>query len=102
MSESVPSVQVPGLESLQGKNIFIRTVTSYFTGRLVGITANRFIVLEDAAWISVTGRFGTMLVEGPTCINELEPYPADLPVYVNEASVVDWCEWRHKLPRDQK
>lgn len=90
-----------GIEAHIGKNIFIRTLTNYYTGRILGVTAAREVVLVEAAWISVTGRFGTMMVEGPKCINECEPYPASLRVYVNREAIVDWNPWNHDLPREQ-
>ena len=69
---------------------------------LLGLTADREVVLMDASWVAVTGRFATMWVEGPTCVNEVEPYPAGLPVYVNREAIVDWAQWKHDRPREQK
>jgi hypothetical protein len=80
-----------------GKNVFVRTVTNYFTGRLVGHTPDGLLVLEDAAWVVDTGRFGNALATGE--LDEVEPYP-DGPVVVG--AVVDVSEWRHALPREAR
>lgn len=84
-----------------GKAVFVRTVTSYFVGVLQGVTNDGFMVLQDAAWISVTARFGTMIADGATTGMEAEPYPANFPVFINMASLVDVCEWKHPLLREQ-
>ena len=81
-----------GLDDLLGKNVFIRTVTTYFTGKLVAVGDT--LVLDDAAWIADTGRFATALASGKT--NEVEPYPDC--VYVMKSAVVDISEWKHDLP----
>jgi hypothetical protein len=90
------------MKDFVGKNLFIRTVTHYYTGSLEKVTDDGFLVLTEAAWIPVTGRFGTMMAHGNDNINEVEPYPATLPVWVNMASIVDCNEWKFPLPRDQK
>lgn len=84
------------ITSLIGKNVFIRTVTNYYTGRLV--SCDQYLHLEDAAWIADTGRFATALETGK--LNEVEPYPADC--WVAVGSITDISEWRHQLPRTQK
>lgn len=85
------------LDGLIGGNVFVRTVTHHYTGRLAAI-ADGFLHLEDAAWIADDGRFATALKTGT--LNEVEPYPGDC--YVTVGSVVDLCEWQHDLPRTQK
>ena len=80
-----------------GKCYLIRTVTMAYTGRLIGITDEDF-VLEDAAWIADTGRYADALATGK--VNEVEPYPDR--VFVARASRVDAAEWNHPLPREQK
>lgn len=78
-----------------GKNYFIRTVTMIQTGRLVGVTQQE-LILEDAAWIADTGRFHEALKTGK--FSEVEPYP-DGKVIVGRGSVIDACEFNHKLLR---
>ena len=82
-----------------GKNVFIRTVTHHYTGSVVGI-ANGFMWLTKAAWIADDGRFAQCIAEGK--VNEVEPYPDDMLVPVALSAFVDFCEWRHPLPRVQK
>jgi hypothetical protein len=80
-----------------GKAYLIRTVTMHYTGRVVDVTDSD-VVLEDAAWIADTGRFANSLVDGT--LSEVEPYPGQ--VAVCRGAMVDFCEWKHGLPRSQK
>jgi hypothetical protein len=80
-----------------GKSYLIRSVTMYYTGRLMRIT-DTDLVLEDAAWIADTGRFHDALRKG--VLNEVEPFMR--PVIVPRACIVDATEWCHALPREQK
>lgn len=98
-SGNVPQPQASTLDHpLVGKNVFIRTVTCYYTGRLVEIRHDEF-VLEDAAWIGSTGRFSDALETGS--FDEVEPYPPG-PVYVGREMRVDISKWNHELPKKQK
>jgi len=83
----------------EGKNYFIRTVTHYYTGKLVGFTEED-LVLVEAAWIADTGRFANFLESGKA--QEVEPYPAKAKVFVSRGAVIDVSEWAHPLPREQK
>lgn len=80
-----------------GKAYLIRTVTMHYTGRVVAVTDSD-IVLEDAAWIADTGRYSDSLQTGQ--LAEIEPYLGR--VAVCRGAVVDFTEWTHSLPRDQK
>jgi hypothetical protein len=82
------------MKSLEGKAVLIRTVTSYFTGRVLDMD-DQWIHLGDAAWIADTGRFSNALRTGE--LEEVEPYPSDC--LVSRQAVVDLCEWSHQLPR---
>lgn len=101
-SDPKPAIS-PALESRKshsfvvGKSYLIRTVTMHYTGRLIEITDSD-IVLEQAAWIADTGRYTNSLKDGN--LLEVEPYPDR--VAVNRDVIVDFAEWKHKLPRDQK
>jgi hypothetical protein len=79
---------------LTGKNVFVRTVTHYYTGHLAAVD-DGWLILDDAAWIADTGRFGEALTTGK--LSEVEPYPGRCLVQVG--AVVDMCEWTHDLPR---
>lgn len=81
-----------------GTKIFIRTVTNYFTGIIIAFNKDE-IILDKAAWISETERWFTSLSSG--VLREVEPYP-DGPVHISRGSIIDYCEWKHDLPRVQK
>jgi hypothetical protein len=80
-----------------GKNYFIRTVTLFYTGKLVKVTSKE-LVLEQAAWIADTGRFMDAIKTGK--LNEVEPFQDD--VIIGRGSIVDATVWLHPLPREQK
>ena len=72
-----------------GKSYFIRTVTHYFTGRLIWV-GEKELVLEEAAWIADTGRFNEFMA-GKT-VNEVEPFPKDSQVIIGRGSIIDMSE----------
>jgi hypothetical protein len=72
-----------------GKDYFIRTVTHYFTGRLIWV-GEKELVIEDAAWIADTGRFNQFM-KGET-VNEVEPFPKGSRVIVARGSLIDMTE----------
>lgn len=72
-----------------GGEFFIRTVTHYFTGRLIWV-GDKELVLEDVAWIADTGRFNEF-VAGKT-VNEVEPFPAGSNVIIGRGSIIDMVE----------
>lgn len=81
-----------------GQNVFIRTVTYHYTGRVVGITESE-ILLDGASWIADSGRWAAAQSNGT--LNEVEPYAPGV-VSISRASVVDVSSWRHPLPLVQK
>lgn len=85
------------MESLIGKNVFIRTVTHYHVGRLVSAD-KKFLRLADASWVADTGRFNEALANGR--LNEVERFRDD--VYVSVGAVIDVTEWAHTLPTANK
>lgn len=85
------------LDAYIGKNVFVRTVTHHYTGRLAAADA-QFITLEEAAWIADDGRFTQALASGT--LSEVEVYPGTCLVGVG--TVLDLSEWLHDLPRSQK
>lgn len=80
-----------------GKAYLIRTVTNFWTGRLVAVHSDS-LVLEDAAWVADTGRFHQAVTSGT--LNEVEPVPRN--VIVGRGSIVDATEWPFQLPKDAK
>ena len=84
---------------MKGQNVFIRTVTMFFTGRVERVTRN-WIVLSSAAWIASTGRFADAVRTGS--LDEIEPYPDNVTVRVARGGIIDVFDWKHPLPRVQK
>lgn len=72
-----------------GKEYFVRTVTHYFTGRLIWVGEKEF-VFEDAAWVADTGRFNEFL-QGKT-VNEVEPFPKGSNLIIGRGSLIDMTE----------
>lgn len=68
-----------------GAIYLIRLATVYDTGRVVAAN-NRWVVLEDAAWIPETGRFSDAMKN--TEFNEIEPFP-DGRVIISTGAIVD-------------
>ena len=83
---------------LLGKNVFIRTVTHYHTGRLEEVSSGE-LVLSGAAWVAETGRFADAMANGK--MDAVEPFPEGWLVRVNRSAIVDWCEWPYPLLREQ-
>jgi hypothetical protein len=81
---------------ITGINVIIRTVTNYFTGKVI-VQSDHWITLVDAAWIADTGRWSDAISHGT--LNEVEPYPADQPVHIAIGAIVDITSWNHELPR---
>lgn len=76
-----------------GNPVFIRTVTHYYTGRVVGLSETE-ILLDEAAWIADTGRFSEALKSGS--LNEVEPFAGV--VSIGRGSLIDATDWVHQLP----
>lgn len=84
----------------KGSKVFIRTVTSYYTGEVIEVNEHE-ITLVNAAWIADTGRFSQAMQTGE--FNEVEPYPDTHEVSINRGSITDIVRnWPHPLPRLQK
>ena len=81
-----------------GANYLVRTVTNYYTGKLVAVY-NQELVFSDTAWIPDTGRFADALNTGD--FNEIEPY-RDGEVIVGRVALIDASIIEFDLPRVQK
>lgn len=84
------------LEDYLGKNVFIRSVTMYYTGHVEAIVGT-FIVLSSAAWIADTGRFADFLKSGKA--SEVEPMGDTM---VNIGAILDISPLQTSLPLEQK
>ena len=89
---------VEEVNALEGQAVFVRTVTHHYTGRVVSIT-DRWLVLEDCAWIADDGRFSECLANGTP--SEVEPFP-DGAVWIGVGAILDLSAWGHPLPRSVK
>lgn len=94
---SAMATRQPDLSEFLNKNLFIRTVTYHYTGRVVDVSS-AFLKLERAAWIANSGRWANALETGE--LDEVEPYPDE--VYIAVSSIVDISIWTHPLPDKQK
>lgn len=83
----------PYLET--GKVYFIRTVTHYFTGRLIWVGSQE-LVIEDACWVADTGRFNEFLKDKNKA-NETEPFPDGAEVVIGRGSIIDMVEFSSGL-----
>lgn len=81
-----------------GKNVFVMTVTCYFTGRIEAVSEDE-VRLVDAAWIADTGRFSDAIKKAE--FNEVEPLPDGQAITLCRAAIVSWTEIS-TLPRSQK
>ena len=80
-----------------GRQYLIQTVTNYFTGIVIRITESD-LVLENAAWIPIVGRFATAIKTG--VFEEVEPFTES--VIINRGAIINSTNWPHALPREQK
>ena len=88
--------EINSYEDFIGKKIFVRTVTYHLVGEVTKIVG-KLIFLKKASWIADSGRFMQFVLDGT--IKEHE-FVGDW--FFNLDTVVDGCEWKHKLPRGQK
>lgn len=72
-----------------GKDFFIRTVTHYFTGRLIWV-GEKELVFEDVCWIADTGRFNEFVGGGKA--NESEPFKKGSSVIIGRGAIIDMTE----------
>ena len=89
--------KAPGVPLTVGRNYFLRTVTMYYTGKLIELHPE-CLVLDNAAWIADCGRFYDFLKTGKA--SEVEPFTK--PVYIPLSALVDATEWEHALLSAQK
>lgn len=89
-------INLESLEDLVGKKLFIRTVTYHLVGKVEKIVGN-IIQLSTASWVADSGRFMNAIKNGE--LDEVEPLGE---WFINFNSVVDFGEWKHVLPTQQK
>jgi hypothetical protein len=74
-------------EDLKGKNVFVRTVTYHYTGKVENVTGS-FVKLSHVAWIADSGRFYDALKKEE--FDEVEPFVS--PIFLNIESIIDFTE----------
>lgn len=85
----------------EGQNVFIRTVTYHYTGKVHKINEpSRELSLTSAAWIADSGRFANAMKTGD--FSEVEPYPDDFELIINTDTIVDKVAVPFDLPRVQR
>ena len=89
-------IEIDSLDDFIGKKLFIRTVTYHMVGKVTK-RVGKFFQMENASWISDSGRFMNAIKEGT--LDEVEPVGT---AFLNVDTVVDMFEWKHKLPTSQK
>lgn len=95
--ESTKTVEVNPFSEFMGVNVFIRSVTHHYTGKVSKIVGSTACILESACWIADDGRFHDALKKSE--FSEVEPYIN--PVMINFGAVLDITKI-DKLPEVQK
>jgi len=98
LDTELPEVKYRKVTDFIGKNVFIRTVTMFYTGHVEAIDG-KFVVLSQAAWIADTGRFADFIAGNPTSAMEVEPMGDTM---VNLDAVLDMSPLQMSLPLNQK
>lgn len=94
----IQDIDINSLDDFVGKKWFFRTVTNYLVGQVSKRIGN-ILILEQASWIGHTGRFADFIKDGVQTSTEVEPVGR---CGLNFGGVIDFYEWRHKLPKDQQ
>ena len=89
-------IDINELQDLKGKKFFFRTVTYHLVGKVEKVIGNIF-QLSNASWVADSGRFMNAIKDGE--LSEVEPL-GDW--FINFNSVVDFGQWHHELPTQQK
>jgi hypothetical protein len=73
---------------------FTDATSMIYVGRLVRVDGPYVVVLDDAAWVSETGRLSVFMRTGVADGMQIEP------VGVRTVHWVGWSPWSHKLFRE--
>jgi hypothetical protein len=90
--------EITGYEIFIGKDIFIRTITHHYTGRVIS-TTKMTMTLNNAAWIADDGRFSESMKDSNK-LEEVEMYTN--PVVINLYSILDCTLLSGPLPQETK
>ena len=89
---------IKSLQDLEGKKLFIRTVTYHLVGKVEKVAGNIF-QLSKASWVADSGRFMDAIKNGFGSSAEIEPLGE---WFVNINAITDFGEWEHELPNKQQ
>jgi hypothetical protein len=81
-----------------GSNYLFQTVTHFYTGRLLRVTAQELLI-EKVAWIAETGRYADAFEKND--FSEVEPVKYG-PVILGRGSIISVIPWPNNLPEKQK
>jgi hypothetical protein len=70
------------LYKYKDENVFIRTVTHHYTGKVIDVT-ERDLTLTKACWICDDGRFYDFLRNPKEKVEESEPYVNDVTIMID-------------------
>lgn len=73
--------QEHSLYKYKDENVFIRTITHHYTGKVIDIT-NMDITLTKACWIPDDGRFNEFLKDPKNNVKESEPFLNDVTIMI--------------------
>lgn len=82
-----------------GKTYYVRCITYHYVGEFVRRVAGG-IVLRACSWVAESARWSITMRTGE--LNEVEPWPPEREVFVNDGAVVDASEWAFPLPVNPK
>lgn len=74
-----------------GAEVFIKTVTYHYTGRIVDVSEG-FVFLEDVAWIADSGRFTEFMKEEREPVSLESELYGDKIVKINIGSITEVVE----------
>jgi hypothetical protein len=94
-------VRIKGLVVAPGNNVFLRTVTYHYIGRVIG-AKDGWLMLEGASWVADSGRFSVALKDGFSAISENEKYPGAGRTDIRIDTIVEAVPWDHELPTATK
>jgi hypothetical protein len=69
------------LYKYKDKNVFIRSVTHHYTGKVIDVT-QMDLTLTKACWIADDGRFNAFLKDPKKNVKESEPYVDDVTIMI--------------------
>ena len=91
-------IEINSYDDFIGKNIFVRTVTYHFVGKVKKIVGN-LVFLENASWVADSKRFGDAIIKGLNNEAEIEYLGV---WFFNIQTVTDGGLYLHSLTNKQQ